>query len=129
MYDVIVVGARCAGAPTAMLLAQNGYRVALLDQDIFPSDMHMSTHFIHPRGIAYLQRWGLLQTLQATDCPPVTRYTIDLGPVRLSGAPPSVDGNRDRVWDRAVSSSMRFSSAGPKRQGLSYAMAARSRVY
>lgn len=29
MYDVIVVGARCAGAPTAMLLAWLGYRVLL----------------------------------------------------------------------------------------------------
>ena len=27
MYDAIVVGARCAGSPTAMLLARKGYRV------------------------------------------------------------------------------------------------------
>ena len=26
-YDAIVVGARCAGSPTAMLLARKGYRV------------------------------------------------------------------------------------------------------
>ena len=38
MYDAIVVGARCAGSPTAMLLAHKGYRVLLLDRASFPSD-------------------------------------------------------------------------------------------
>ena len=42
MYDAIVVGARCAGAPTAMLLAQYGYQVLLVDRATFPSDT-MST--------------------------------------------------------------------------------------
>ena len=38
MYDVIVIGARCAGAPTALLLARKGYRVLLVDKATFPSD-------------------------------------------------------------------------------------------
>ena len=46
MYDAIVVGARCAGSPTAMLLARRGYRVLLLDRAGFPSDT-LSTHYIH----------------------------------------------------------------------------------
>jgi flavin-dependent dehydrogenase len=29
MYDAIIVGARCAGSPTALLLARKGYRVLL----------------------------------------------------------------------------------------------------
>ena len=29
MYDAIVVGARCAGSPTALLLARKGYKVLL----------------------------------------------------------------------------------------------------
>ena len=45
MYDAIVVGARCAGSPTAMLLARKGYRVLLVDRDTFPSDI-MSSHYI-----------------------------------------------------------------------------------
>jgi flavin-dependent dehydrogenase len=45
MYDAIVVGARCAGAPTAMLLARHGHRVLLVDRASFPSDT-VSTHFI-----------------------------------------------------------------------------------
>jgi 2-polyprenyl-6-methoxyphenol hydroxylase-like FAD-dependent oxidoreductase len=64
-YDAIVVGARCAGSPTAMLLARNGHKVLLVDRDRFPSDT-LSTHLIHPPGIASLRRWGLLDRLTAT---------------------------------------------------------------
>jgi flavin-dependent dehydrogenase len=37
-YDVVVVGARCAGAPLATMLARDGLRVCLVDKDRFPSD-------------------------------------------------------------------------------------------
>ena len=57
-YDAIVVGARCAGAPTAMLLAQKGYDVLLIDRATFPRNMIQSTHLIHPPGVAYLKRWA-----------------------------------------------------------------------
>src|SRR5215472_14563100 len=49
-YDAIIVGARCAGAPTAMLLARRGYKILLLDADRVPSDMPMSTHLIWQSG-------------------------------------------------------------------------------
>src|SRR6476661_7990860 len=91
MYDAIVVGARCAGAPTAMLLARKGYRVLLVDRDKFPSDT-MSTHLIHKAGIAKLLRWGLLDKVVATNCPPITQISADFGPVVLTGSPPDVDG-------------------------------------
>ncbi|MGZ3678670.1 MAG: NAD(P)/FAD-dependent oxidoreductase [Ktedonobacterales bacterium] len=87
MYDAIVVGARCAGSPTAMLLARKGYRVLLLDRDTFPSD-HMSTHWIHQPGVARLGRWGLRERLVATGCPPITSITMDFGPFALQGTPP-----------------------------------------
>ncbi|HXF60055.1 MAG TPA: FAD-dependent monooxygenase, partial [Caldilineaceae bacterium] len=64
MYDAIVVGARCAGSPTAMLLARKGYRVLLLDKAGFPSDT-LSTHYIHQPGVACLKRWGLLDKVIA----------------------------------------------------------------
>ena len=70
MYDVIVVGARCAGAPTAMLLARNGYRVLLCDRATFPSDTVSNGMFNSP-GLPYLQRWGLLDRLKETGVPPV----------------------------------------------------------
>src|SRR6266508_921406 len=82
-YDVIVVGARCAGSPTAMLLARKGYRVLVVDRATFPSDT-LSTHMIHAPGVAALRRWGLLDAVVATGCPPVTTYAIDFGPITIS---------------------------------------------
>jgi len=91
MYDAIVVGARAAGSPTAMLLARRGHRVLLVDRASFPSDT-LSTHYIHQPGIARLQRWGLLEQLAATGCPPVSAMTFDVGPFALAGSPPPSDG-------------------------------------
>jgi len=85
-YDAIVVGARCAGSPTAMLLARKGYRVLVVDKATFPSDT-ISTHLIHPPGVAALQRWGLLGRLLATGCPPIDTYAFDFGPFTLAGTP------------------------------------------
>ncbi len=87
MYDAIVVGARCAGAPTAMLLARKGYRVLVVDRDTFPSDI-MSTHYIHLPGIARLKNWGLLDRLVATGCPPITSATMHFGDLLFQ--PPSL---------------------------------------
>jgi 2-polyprenyl-6-methoxyphenol hydroxylase-like FAD-dependent oxidoreductase len=92
-YDAIIVGARVAGASTALLLARKGYRVLLLDRAAFPSDT-LSTHYIHPAGIAFLSRWGLLDRLRATGCPPVHEAHFDFGPFRFGGAPPPIDGIR-----------------------------------
>ncbi|HEV7711109.1 MAG TPA: NAD(P)/FAD-dependent oxidoreductase, partial [Asanoa sp.] len=89
-YDVIVVGARCAGSPLALLMARQGYRVLLLDRATFPSDT-VSTHVIHPPGVAALARWGLLDQVVATGCPPVGRYSFDFGPIALAGAPGSAE--------------------------------------
>jgi flavin-dependent dehydrogenase len=91
MYDAIVVGARCAGSPTAMLLARKGYRVLLVDRAAFPSDT-ISTHIIWQPGVAQLERWGLRETLAASGCPPITSLTLDLGEFALAGAPPPADG-------------------------------------
>src|SRR3954462_6628787 len=90
-YDTVVVGARCAGAPTAMLLARKGYRVLLVDKATFPSDT-MSTHLVHPPGVAALERWGLLERLQDSGCPPVETYSFDFGPLTIAGTPQPVDG-------------------------------------
>ncbi len=92
-YDAIVVGARCAGAPTAMLLAEQGYRVLLVDRGSFPSDT-LSTLLIHASGVAALRRWGVLDEIVASGCPPVDRYTLDFGPVTISGTQHAVDGIR-----------------------------------
>jgi 2-polyprenyl-6-methoxyphenol hydroxylase-like FAD-dependent oxidoreductase len=85
-YDAIIVGARCAGAPTAMLLARKGYRVLVVDRATFPSDT-ISTHVMHPLGVAALARWGLLDRLTSTGCPPIHTYAFDFGPIAISGTP------------------------------------------
>jgi 2-polyprenyl-6-methoxyphenol hydroxylase-like FAD-dependent oxidoreductase len=90
-YDAIVVGARCGGSPTAMLLARKGHRVLMVDRATFPSDT-VSTHFIHAPGMAALERWGLRDTLAASGCPKIDTYSFDFGPFTISGSPRPVDG-------------------------------------
>jgi flavin-dependent dehydrogenase len=65
MDDVIVVGARCAGSPAAMLLARKGYRILLTDKSRFPSDQ-ISTHIIWPPAVPRLQSWGPLDRVAAS---------------------------------------------------------------
>ena len=94
MYDVIVVGARCAGSPTSMLLARKGYRVLLVDRATFPSDT-ISTHILWPHGTEAVSRWGLANELAALGAPPIClRMTFDVGPFALHGAVPDANGGR-----------------------------------
>jgi 2-polyprenyl-6-methoxyphenol hydroxylase-like FAD-dependent oxidoreductase len=90
-FDAIVIGARCAGAPTAMLLARRGHRVLLVDRARFPSDT-LSTLVIHATGVAALDRWGLLDAVTASGCPAIETYSFDFGPFVISGRPHPVDG-------------------------------------
>ena len=73
-----------------MLLARKGYNVLVVDRAAFPSDT-LSTHILHPPGVAALQRWGLLDRLVATGCPPIDTYSFDFGPFTISGAPGTAD--------------------------------------
>ncbi|GAB3555617.1 flavin-dependent dehydrogenase [Actinopolyspora lacussalsi] len=99
MYDVIVVGARCAGASTAMLYARSGHSVLLLDRGSFPSDT-MSTNYIHQPGVERLGRWGLLEEIRATDCPPLDTVVYEVSDVRLEGGSSGVDGYREAYAPR-----------------------------
>jgi 2-polyprenyl-6-methoxyphenol hydroxylase-like FAD-dependent oxidoreductase len=91
MYDTIVIGARCAGSPTAMLLARRGFKVLLVDRATFPSDT-ISTHILWPHGAEILGRWGLVQRLAATGVPPICRpMTFDVGPFALRGTIPDAN--------------------------------------
>lgn len=92
VYDAIVVGARCGGSTTAMLLARQGHRVLLVDRATFPSDT-LSTNVIHARGVALLDRWGLLDRVVASGCPPMTHYRFDFGPLVIDGTTHAVDGH------------------------------------
>ncbi|WP_239311861.1 NAD(P)/FAD-dependent oxidoreductase [Frankia sp. Cj3] len=91
MYDAIVVGARCAGSPVAMLLARSGYRVLLVDRATFPSDTP-STHYVQQRGLLLLRKWDLLDRLIETKCTPITHMTISRDDSVISGFADPVDG-------------------------------------
>jgi len=58
-----------------MLLAQRGYKVLLLDKATFPSDK-LSTHFILSSGVEQLAKWGLLEAVAATGCPPILNFDV-----------------------------------------------------
>ena len=105
-YDAIVVGARCAGSPTAMLLARKGYKVLAVDRATFPSDT-ISTHLIHPPGMMCLTRWGLKERVVGSNCPAIDNYKFDLGPFFLKGSPgtsdePAAYGPRRTVLDKIL---------------------------
>jgi menaquinone-9 beta-reductase len=74
-YDAVVVGARCAGSATAMLLARAGMRVLLLDRT-HPGHDTLSTHALMRAGVVQLDRWGVLPRILAAGTPPVTATTF-----------------------------------------------------
>jgi flavin-dependent dehydrogenase len=77
-YDAVIVGARCAGASTALLLARAGARVLLIDRQAYGSDT-VSTHALMRTGVMQLQRWGLLSRVMAEGTPAVRQTTFHYG--------------------------------------------------
>jgi flavin-dependent dehydrogenase len=77
-HDVVVVGARCAGAATAMLLARQGVDVVAVDRSRFPSDT-LSTHSLARGGVVQLNRWGLLEEVLASGAPPIREVSFHVG--------------------------------------------------
>jgi 2-polyprenyl-6-methoxyphenol hydroxylase-like FAD-dependent oxidoreductase len=112
MDDVIVVGGRCAGAPTAMLLARAGLKVRVVERSARLADV-LSGPVIRPAGTARLRAWGLLDAVMASGCPPVTAGTLWLDGERVvpggtategedepaDGAPPPAAAPRRGVLD------------------------------
>jgi 2-polyprenyl-6-methoxyphenol hydroxylase-like FAD-dependent oxidoreductase len=76
--DIIVVGGRCAGAPTAMLLTRAGFKVRVIERSARLGDT-LSGHMVKPAGTARLQAWGLLDT----GAPPVPSSGIWLAGQRV----------------------------------------------
>ena len=82
-YDVIVVGARVAGAATAMLLARNGFQVLLVDRGRAGTDT-LSTHALMRGSVYLLSQWGLLDRIVDAGTPPVRQTHFDYGSDRAS---------------------------------------------
>ena len=83
-FDVVVVGARCAGAPLAQRLAGGGASVALLDAAALPSTQPLSTHLVQPRGMDELDALGVGDAVRGL-CPALERFRL------------AYDGNQVRV--------------------------------
>jgi flavin-dependent dehydrogenase len=106
-YDVVVVGARAAGAATAMLLAQRGLSVLAVDRGAYGTDT-LSTHALMRAGVLQLSRWGLLDRIEAEDTPRVRRTVfhyedeaIDI-PIKPRDGVPALFAPRRTVLDRVL---------------------------
>ena len=77
-YDALVVGARAAGASTAMLLARQGLKVLAIDRQSYGSDT-LSTHALMRGAVMQLQRWGVLESIVRAGTPAIRRTTFHYG--------------------------------------------------
>jgi 2-polyprenyl-6-methoxyphenol hydroxylase-like FAD-dependent oxidoreductase len=91
-FDVIVIGGSVSGAPTAMLLARHGHKVLLVEKSVFPRDTN-STHFIWPRGISYLNRWGVADHI-LDSTPHYRNMEVNIEGISLVGSIPLEDLKR-----------------------------------
>ncbi len=110
MYDAIVVGARCAGSPTAMLLARKGYRVLIVDRATFPSDTFRNHGITASRRASSCSEWGLLDRVRRHECPAGRavhaghgRFPADRHACRWWTASAALYAPRRRCWTRSWS--------------------------
>lgn len=90
-YDVIIVGARVAGASLAYELAKAGFEVLLLDKALFPSET-LSTHNFLGNSLVMLREMGVLDSLLETDTPLYSRAVVQFDEAVIDGHFPEVDG-------------------------------------
>ena len=90
-YDALVVGARCAGAATAMLLARKGWKVLVVDRGGYATDT-VSTHALMRGGVLQLHRWGLLPRLREAGTPPIREVGFHYGDETITVAIASANG-------------------------------------
>jgi len=115
-YDAIIVGARCAGAATAMLLAKGGLRVLAVDRQSYGSDT-LSTHALMRPAVIQLSRWGLLQPLLRSGVPVIETTTFHYGeqevtvPIRPEPDVPGLIAPRRTVLDRTLVDAARAAGA------------------
>ena len=95
-FDVVVVGARCAGSPLAALLARGGLSVALVEQATFPRDT-VSTHTFQSAALAFLHRLGVLSAVRATGAPVVNYLDLRQGEFRARVPWPRLPGEAGGV--------------------------------
>ena len=106
-YDAIIVGARCAGSATAMLLARHGLSVLVLERSSYGSDT-VSTHALMRPAVLQLSRWGVLDDLAAAGTPTIQHTTFHYGdeeiaiPIKPKEGVNGLCAPRRTVLDRAL---------------------------
>ncbi|MGD8897239.1 MAG: NAD(P)/FAD-dependent oxidoreductase [Acidobacteriota bacterium] len=106
-YDAVVVGARCAGAGTALLLAREGLRVLVVDRSRYGADT-LSTHALMRGAVLQLQRWGLLDAVEAAGTPAVRATSFHYAdevtriPIKSRGGIEGLYAPRRDVLDRVI---------------------------
>lgn len=88
--DVVIVGARCAGATLAALLASAGIPTIAVDRAHFPSST-VSTHTMHADALSVLRRTGALAAVESLGAPRIREIVCDYGDFQIVGAPPPID--------------------------------------
>ncbi|MGB9302927.1 MAG: FAD-dependent monooxygenase, partial [Mycobacterium sp.] len=115
-YDAIVVGGRCAGAATAMLLSRGGMRVLVVEATRPGSDT-LSTHALMRGGVLQLHRWGLLDTVVAAGTPAIVSTEFAYGDdietvdIRPSGGISALRAPRRTVLDALLLEAARTAGA------------------
>ena len=115
-YDAVVVGARCAGAATALLLARSGAKVLVVDRQAYGSDT-LSTHALMRGAVLQLTQWGLMPAIIAAGTPPIRATTFHYGSEKIRVAIKSERGvealyaPRRTVLDRILVDAARAAGA------------------
>jgi 2-polyprenyl-6-methoxyphenol hydroxylase-like FAD-dependent oxidoreductase len=115
-YDAIIVGARCAGAATALTLAREGLRVLVVDRSRYGADT-LSTHALMRGAVMQLHRWGVLEELEKEGTPIVRTTSFHYGdeeiriPIEARGGIPGLLAPRRSVLDRALVDAARAAGA------------------
>ena len=116
-YDALVVGARCAGAATAMLMARQGLRVLVIDRAGYGTDT-ISTHALMRGGVLQLHRWGVLPRLREMGTPAVRETTFHYGdeaiavPIRPANGVDALYAPRRTLLDSTLVDAARGSRCG-----------------
>jgi 2-polyprenyl-6-methoxyphenol hydroxylase-like FAD-dependent oxidoreductase len=77
-YDAVIIGARCAGAATALLLARAGAKVLMVDRQAYGSDT-LSTHALMRTALLQLTHWGLVPEISAAGTPAIRATSFHYG--------------------------------------------------
>ncbi|MDX2933530.1 FAD-dependent monooxygenase [Streptomyces ipomoeae] len=86
-FDVVIVGARCAGSALGALLARRGLRVAVLDQATRIRST-LSSNILQADSLAFLERLGVWAELKAAGVTPMSHVDMRLEEFRCLAAFP-----------------------------------------